>query len=146
MHTHMVHHRLLQHSTHLLVHHSAHLLLIIFNESWFIHGDTVLSLDLVAVMHEKGFVTRQFFLNGLDRHLVDRLAYLQCIHSLKQLFGDVQDILGEQGPLWLWIYQGWLCIFFLLLKDDIVSLHEHQLLLEFLCVSWNPCIGHILPT
>ena len=104
MHAH-VHHWLLVHvGLHLLVHHAAHLLLVVFNESRLHHVNTVLALDLVAVMHKEGLITRQLLLNRLYGHLVYRLTNLQCVHRLKQLLGYVEDILGEKGPLRLRIY------------------------------------------
>ena len=56
---------------HLRLHHSSHLLLIILNKGRLHHVDSVLALNLIAVMQEEGLVTRQFFLNRLDWHLVN---------------------------------------------------------------------------
>ena len=62
--------RLLRH-LHLRLHHSSHLLLVVFNKSRLHHVDAVFALNLIAVMQEERLVTRQFFLNRLDGHLVN---------------------------------------------------------------------------
>lgn len=56
---------------HLRLQHSSHLLLVVLYKSRLHHVDAMLALNLIAVMQEERLVTRQFFLNRLDWHLVN---------------------------------------------------------------------------
>ena len=66
---------------HLRLQHSSHLLLVVLYKSRLHHVDAVFALNLIAVMQEKRLVTRQFFLNRLNWHLINRLADLERIHG-----------------------------------------------------------------
>ena len=69
---------------HLLLHHAAHLLLIVLNKGWFHHVDPVLSLDFIAIVEKEGLVTRQFLLNRLNWHSLDRLTNLADENSISR--------------------------------------------------------------
>ena len=56
---------------HLRLQHSSHLLLVVLYKSRLHHVDAMLALNLIAIMQEERLVTRQFFLNRLDWHLVN---------------------------------------------------------------------------
>lgn len=94
---HLLRHLLVRHLL-LLGHHAAHLLLIVFNKCGLHHVDAVLSLNFVAVMEKESLIARQFLLNWLNWHLINRLTDLKCIHGREQFFSNVQDIFREQGP------------------------------------------------
>ena len=72
----------------------------------FHHVNSMFALDFFTVVQEECLIPGQLLLDGLDWHLVDRLANLECIHSLEKLFGDVEDILREKRPFRLRVYQG----------------------------------------
>lgn len=77
----MYSHLQLWHLVHLLLHCVTHLLLVVLNKGWFHHVDPVLSLNFIAIMEKEGLVTRQFLLDRLNWHSLDRLTNLESVHS-----------------------------------------------------------------
>ena len=61
--------------------HAVHLLLEVLNKGRLHHVDTMVALDLLAVMQQERLVARQLVLNWFDRHLVDSLPNLQGIQG-----------------------------------------------------------------
>ena len=121
-----------------------HLLLVILNKSRSHHIDSVLSLDLVTIVQQKGLKTGQLFLNWLHWHLIDCLSNLESVHGRQQLLGNVEDVLRKEGPLALRIYKRRFSVLLLLLNHDIVSLHQHQSFVQLFDVGVNRTSAAIL--
>ncbi len=117
------------------LHWTTHLLLVILNECWLHHVDTVFALDFFAVVHQESLVAAKFILNWLNWHLVDGLADLESVKGSQELLGYVKDIFREQGPLWLWVDKSCLCVFLFFLNDNKVSLQQIEFLLQFFRIS-----------
>ena len=75
------------------------LLFVLFDERWFEHVDAVLSVNLIGVVLQKDLIAGKLLLNGRQGYFGNRLVHLKCIQGIEQLFGYVEDIFGEEGPL-----------------------------------------------
>jgi hypothetical protein len=105
----------------------AHLLLEVLDEGRLVHRDAVLALQLVSIVDQEWLVSSQLLLDGLHRDFVDRLLDLESLHRLEELFGDIEDVSREEGPLALGLDQGALGVFLFLLQNDVVSLQKKHL-------------------
>ena len=56
---------------------TTHLVLIVLNERRFHHVNTVLSLNLLAVVQQELLISAQLLLDGLHRYLIDCVADLE---------------------------------------------------------------------
>lgn len=88
------------------------------------HWDTVLLLELVGVVIQKGLVASHLVSNGHHADLVDSLLDAHLLHGKEELLGNVEDLLGEVGPLGLRLDQRLPRVLLLLLKNKVMLL-EH---------------------
>ena len=113
----------------------AHLMLVVLNKRRFHHVNSMLSLNLLAIVQKELLVASQLLLDWFHRHFVDCLANLECSQCLQKLLCYIKHVLWEKCPFGLRVDKCLLGVLFFLLDDHVMALHEHQFLLQLFSFS-----------